>query len=76
MVAEMCRLLGVVKTQITTYHSQSDGLVEQLNRTLLEMLATAVEEKAVNWDNHLRQLRIALDKHPTDNSILHVWQIC
>ena len=59
VVAEMCRLLGVVKTRTTPYHPQSDGLVERLNRTLLQMLATAVEDKAMNWDSHLRRLCIA-----------------
>lgn len=66
VVAEMCRLLGVVKTRTTPYHPQSDGLVEQLNRTLLNMLATAVDNEPSNWDSHVRRLCIAY------NSSIHL----
>ena len=34
----MCKMLGVNKTRTTSYHPQSDGLVERCNRTLKDML--------------------------------------
>lgn len=43
----------------TLYHPQSDGLVEQYNKTLLSMLATAASENAFNWEAYLKLLRIA-----------------
>ena len=52
-IAEVCKLLGVLKTRTTPYHPQSDGLVERFNRTLLNMLATAAQEKPFDWENHL-----------------------
>ncbi|KRX51502.1 Retrovirus-related Pol polyprotein from transposon, partial [Trichinella sp. T9] len=39
LVKEVCQLFGVTKTRATAYHPQSDGLVERMNRTLLDMLA-------------------------------------
>ena len=35
------------------YHPQTDGLVERLNRTLLDMLAKTVEKNGKNWDRQL-----------------------
>ena len=67
IIAEVCKLLGVLKTRTTPYHPQSDGLVERCNRTLLNMLATAAQEKPFDWENHLRRLCIAYNTsvHPT-----------
>ena len=39
VIKEMCRLLGMTKVRTTPYHPQSDGLVERLNRTILDMLS-------------------------------------
>lgn len=43
---EVCRLMGTKKVNTTTYHPQTetDGPVEQFNRTLMEMLAKTVEK--------------------------------
>ena len=53
VIAEVCKLLGVAKTRTTPYHPQSDGLVERFNRTLLDMLATAVHEQPVELASEL-----------------------
>ena len=59
VIAEVCKLLGVVKSRTTPYHPQSDGLVERFNRTLLNMLATAVSKRPFQWESHLRRLCLA-----------------
>lgn len=59
VMAEVCKLLGVAKSRTTPYHPQSDGLVERFNRTLLNMLATAVRWQPFEWENHLRRLCLA-----------------
>lgn len=53
IVTETCRLLGIEKSP---YHTQSDGLLEHLNGTLLDMLATAVQDRPFEWEQHLCRL--------------------
>ena len=45
---EVCQLLNT-----TTYHPQTDGLVERVNRTLTDMLAKTVDAGGQNWDQKL-----------------------
>ena len=67
IVTEVFKLLGVEKSRTTPYHPQSDGLVEQFNRTLLDMLATAVRDRPFECEQYLRRLCLAYNTsvHPT-----------
>ena len=38
-------LLGIKKVNATTYHPQTDGLVERFNTTLTTMLAKTVQKQ-------------------------------
>ena len=40
VIAEVCKLFGIHKSCTTSYHPQSNSMVERFNRTLLNMLAT------------------------------------
>ena len=42
---QICNLLGIHKTRTTPFHPQSDGFVEQFNRTLESMLTLYVDEE-------------------------------
>ena len=46
----MCKMLGVNKTHTTSYHLQSDGLVERCNRALKDMLAKLINSGQNDWD--------------------------
>lgn len=52
VLGEVCRLLGVKKTQTTPLHPQSDGLVERFNRTLATQLAILADRHQKDWDCH------------------------
>ena len=50
LIKNMCQLLEIEKTRTTAYHPESDGLVQRLNKTLIAMLRSCVDENQKNWD--------------------------
>ncbi|KAL5475516.1 hypothetical protein EMCRGX_G025342 [Ephydatia muelleri] len=59
VIKEICNLLHIEKTRTTAYHPQSDGLVEQFNRTLLSMLTTCGRSHPFEWEDHIRKVCFA-----------------
>ncbi|MES9902836.1 MAG: reverse transcriptase domain-containing protein [Sedimenticola sp.] len=59
VIQEVCRLLDVKKTRTTPYHPESDGLVERLNRSLVQMLRTVGEKNQKDWDKQLPKILLA-----------------
>lgn len=53
LLNEVYQLMGMRKINTTAYHSQLDGLVEQFNRTLTNMLAKTVQRHGADWDERL-----------------------
>ena len=47
---ELYNLLGIKKVSTTTYHPQTDGLVEHYNHTLIDMLSKKVHWSGKDWD--------------------------
>ena len=45
-----CKLTGMRKINTTAHHPQTDGLVENLNRTLQAMLAKRSKTFSMDWD--------------------------
>ena len=45
LMYEVYELLRIKKVSTTTYHPQTDGLVERFNRTLTSMLAKTVQKQ-------------------------------
>ena len=59
LITEVCKLLNINKTRTTPYHPQCDGLVERLNRTLLNMLATCAKDHPFEWEDYIRKVCMA-----------------
>ncbi len=59
LIQEICKLMEIEKTRTTAYHPQSDGLVERLNRTLVQMLRTVGAENQKDWDEKLPKILLA-----------------
>ena len=59
VIKELSKTLQIRKTHTTPYHPQSDGLVERLNRTIISMLATVVNDFGGEWEDHLPRVCFA-----------------
>ena len=64
LFAEVCRLLEVAKTRTTPYHPSSNGQVERLNRTLLQMMRCYISPGQRDWDEYLPLLASAYRRVP------------
>ena len=53
LMKELVKLLGIHQTNTTAYHSQTDDLIERLNRTLTTMLAKTVKKGGRDQDRHI-----------------------
>lgn len=49
---EVCSILGIQKTHTAPYKPNSDGLVERMNKTVINMLKTTAKE-TLEWDEEL-----------------------
>ena len=61
---ELCRLLEVTKIRTTPYHASSNGQVERLNRTLLQMIRCYVSQSQDDWDIYLPLVAAAYRRTP------------
>src|SRR5215213_11493177 len=50
LLKAMCKRVGVKYRLSTTYHPQTNGLVERFNKTLCEILAKYSSEYQEDWD--------------------------
>ena len=48
---QLMQLLEIDKTRTTPFHSQSNAVIERMNKTLQNMLAKCVNEEQSNWHN-------------------------
>ena len=70
LMYEVYRLLGVEKLNTTAYHPQTDGLVERMNRTLVEMLSKVAHDDPKTWDLYLPYVLFAYWTSPHDSTQL------
>ena len=59
LIKNICELFKINQLRTTSYHPQTDGLVERFNRTLCDMLACYVNEEPEKWDKFLPFVTLA-----------------
>ena len=55
ILGDLCKAFQVTKSHTTPYHPMGDGLVERMNRSLLNLFRTFVQNEG-DWEQHLRLL--------------------
>ncbi len=53
LVAELCRLCDTRKLNTSSWHPQTDGLVERFNATLINILSMYTDSKQDDWDSFI-----------------------
>ena len=59
LIKEVCKLLEIRKTRSSPYHPASNGMIERFNQTLVNMIASYVDQRQEEWDVHLPLLTAA-----------------
>ena len=55
IIKSLCEIHGIQKSRTTPYHPQSDGIIERLNSTLLNMLRMLDNKTKQDWKSHIQQ---------------------
>ena len=58
-VKSLCDAFQIKRTTTSAFHAMADGLVERLNRTIADMLASYVSETPDLWDEYLDFITMA-----------------
>ena len=52
----MCKILGIKWLWTMPYHPLTNGLVERLHQTIMQMIRKLGEDKKANWPSHLAEI--------------------
>ena len=55
ILGDLCKAFGVKKSRTTPYHPMGDGLVERMNRSLLNLFRSHIDREE-DWEEHLQLL--------------------
>ena len=53
LVAEVCKIFQIHKANTSSYHPQTDGLVERFNSTLCQSLSMCVAKYLKDWEGYV-----------------------
>ena len=56
VIEEMCKILGIKKLQTMPYHPHTNGIVERLHQTIMQMIGKLGEDKKADWPSHLAEI--------------------
>ena len=65
LLDEVCKALKTTKIYTSPFHPQTDGVVERLNQTVLNMMSVYVDADQRNWDEVLPFITFAHNAAPT-----------
>ena len=56
LVADVCKIFQIHKVKTSSYHPQTDDLVERFNSTLCQSLSMHVAKNQKDWDAYIYHL--------------------
>ena len=59
LISNFCELYGVQKLRTSPYHAQSNGQVERMNQTIIQMIGKLEQDKKACWSEHLPEMLAA-----------------
>ncbi len=65
---DVCKIMQIKKIQTTSYHPQTDGLVERMNRTLIAQLKRLSIKDPTNWEEYLQYAVFAINASPQEST--------
>ena len=68
MMREVYRLLDIRQSTITPYHAMGNGIVENFNKTIKNLLKKVSAEKPKDWHRYLGPLMFAVRNTPQDST--------
>ena len=68
LILDICVLTGMKKINTTCYHPQTDGLVENFNKTLRSMIAKQAKQFGMDLDKYLHHLLFAYRTKPHEST--------
>ena len=68
LIKEVCSLTGMRKINTSAYHPQTDGMVERMNRTLIQMISKHSKFYGGEWDQYLNYMLFAYRVRPHSSS--------
>ena len=75
VMTEFYHLLGIDKINSTPYHPQTNGLVENFQKTLVKMLKKLGHEKPKRWDENLDLVMFAYREMPQKSTGFSPFQL-
>ena len=59
LITNLCELYGVQKLRTSPYHAQTNGQVERMNQTIIQMIGKLEQDKKARWSEHLPEMLAA-----------------
>ena len=59
LITNLCELFGIQKLRTLAYHTQTNGQVEWMNKTIIRMIGKLEQDKKACWSEHLPEMLAA-----------------
>lgn len=69
LVNAMCEIFQITQHHTSSYHPQTNGLVERQNSTIAQSLRTYCKKNQSDWPIYLSSIMMAFRKSPCSNTI-------